>query len=523
MAAFGSLLALALFAAAVSATALPASAAGPRVWAATAMDRIGPADRGPGSAAIEIAAARGETEPFQVAVHAGAGGLTNVNVEVSALEGPGGQALDPSAATLYREHFVEIRHRSPAWDPKNRPVRDRWIADALIPFVDPATGRPPAGGRFAAAPFDVKAGMTQPVWVEITVPRDQAPGLYRGSYAVTSDQGDTTGAIELTVWDFTLPLRPSLKTNFGIYNDYGVRGQELLLRHRITPNPVYASAQRRFVRQYGLDEFSLGFWSGADIETCEFRDPPSVAAIRARMRQFPVATDFYNYTADEIDACGPAAYRHIRAWARALHAAGVRQLITMRPNPALYNDGSGRPAVDVWAPLHSEILKTPKSRLRWARDHGELWSYTALVQGEGVPHWEIDFRPADFRTMTGFWAQAADLDGILYWTVDHRRPGQDPWTDIDYTGSGYHFAGEGLMVYPGEGAGTRGPVGSIRLALIRDGIDDYDYVQILEDLGRGAAARAIYRRAAANLRTWSRDPDDYYAVREELAALIEAS
>ena len=81
---------------------------------------------------------------------------------------------------------------------------------------------------------------------------------------------------------------------------------------------------------------------------------------------------------------------------------------------------------------------------------------------------------------------------------------------------------EGLMVYPGEGAGTRGPVGSMRLAMIRDGIDDYDYVQILEDLGKGTEARAVYQRAAANLRTWSRDPDDYYAVREKLAELIEA-
>ncbi len=146
-------------------------------------------------------AARGETESFQVAVRARGGPLTRASVSLSPLRRAGGGEISGGAVARYREHYVRVSRHSPAWS--GRRVRWTWFPDALVPFVDPVTGRPPrAGAQYRAAPFPVAAGRNQPVWVDVTVPRDAAPGVYRGTWTVTSDQGRRSGPVTLRVRDF---------------------------------------------------------------------------------------------------------------------------------------------------------------------------------------------------------------------------------------------------------------------------------------------------------------------------------
>ena len=60
----------------------------------------------------------------------------------------------------------------------------------------------------------------------------------------------------------------------------------------------------------------------------------------------------YDYSADEIGAC-PNLYSTVQSWAMNIHAAGLKNLVTMAPTPALFDDGSttGRSAVDIWVML----------------------------------------------------------------------------------------------------------------------------------------------------------------------------
>ena len=88
------------------------------------------------------------------------------------------------------------------------------VSDALIPFTDPSTGKPLFGAPLTALPCEVKAGVNQPFWVDLEVPRSAEPGEYAGTYTVTSDQGSVTGPISLTVWNFALPKTPYLKSSF---------------------------------------------------------------------------------------------------------------------------------------------------------------------------------------------------------------------------------------------------------------------------------------------------------------------
>ena len=110
--------------------------------------RVRPRDA-PGYKRVAVlSAARNEYAPFQIVVHAGPGGLKRVNASAGRLVPlSGAKAIPATRITLYREHSVELRKLSP----KSKSVPG-WYPDALIPFLDPSTGKPPVPARFAAAP-----------------------------------------------------------------------------------------------------------------------------------------------------------------------------------------------------------------------------------------------------------------------------------------------------------------------------------------------------------------------------------
>jgi hypothetical protein len=71
----------------------------------------------------------------------------------------------------------------------------RYIPDALIPFESPTDG----------APFDIDRGKLQGVWIDISIPRSAAPGVYSGMVKVT--EGKTLRRaipLQLTVYGFEL-------------------------------------------------------------------------------------------------------------------------------------------------------------------------------------------------------------------------------------------------------------------------------------------------------------------------------
>ena len=82
------------------------------------------------------------------------------------------------------------------------------------------------------------------------------------------------------------------------------------------------------------------------------------------------------------------------------------------------------------------------------------------------------------------------------------------------------FYGEGSLVYPGRAVGCDGVVPTIRLKALRDGIEDYDYLALLECQGKASEADAIVAPLAGSFFAWHRDPVAYEKARAVLAALI---
>ncbi len=497
---------------ALSLFTLPAFAA-PVVWVAPSLARVKPMDPAGSATQIDLFAARGEYESFQIIVRAPAGGLTNVTASPPDLGGP--------ELALYREHYVYLTRGTTDWyTNQNKPLGPGWYPDGLIPFVDPATGDPPSAAALTAVPFSLAAGSNQPIWVDVYVPRTTAPGDYSGVFTIASDQGQASVGLNLRVWDFALPRQPALRSCF-LYWDVRRQTQpdQELLKHRLMPISIDRTNERNFIDNLGLNGTNLGFWSGADSSAGTMPPAPSVITLQQAAASHQRDLYLYNYTADEIGS-DTSLHASLKQWAYNLHQAGIDNLVTMAPAPELYDDGSGtgRSAVDIWVMLPKMYDRSP-SQVDFVLAKGDkAWSYNCLVQDDYSPKWEIDFAPINYRIQTGFINQSLGLSGLLYWRADLWS--SDPWNSVE--GYSPTYPGEGMLVYPGAQVGVSGVVASMRLKYLRDGADDYDYIQLLKDEGLGDWALSVARTVGPDWSNWTRDPDLLETARRLLGDALDS-
>jgi hypothetical protein len=488
------------------------------------MERVGKDDRPARQTNVEIWAAGGEYEAFQIVITPGTEAVEGVDVQASDLIGPMGDTVPASNFIFYREHYLQIKDSSPDPGHGNRPLGKRWYPDALIPRLDPWTGRRTAG-KMPSFPFNTAPHQNQPIWIDVHVPVGTHPGLYLASIQVSSNQGRVRIPVSLHVWGFSLPIKPTLKSSFGMHEPALTdrRVHEVLLEHRIMPININPGDAREFQEQLGLNTIALRFWGNSNRNTCQMDPAPTSDVIASELSQYPPDLPLYIYPADEIDPC-PNLFQNVRAWGSNMHAADrrIKNLVTVAPVSQLYDDGrgTGRSAVDIWTML-PKLYDSAGERVRFVQAKGdEVWSYTALVQDSYSPKWEIDFAPINYRIQPGFLSQSLGLTGILYWRVDLWTDA--PWRDVyGYREAGNFYPGEGMLLYPGGEVGVDSVVPSMRLKWIRKGVEDYEYVAILKRLGHGDWAISRIHRAAADWRNWTQDTTVLESVRRELGDEIE--
>ena len=80
--------------------------------------------------------------------------------------------------------------------------------------------------------------------------------------------------------------------------------------------------------------------------------------------------------------------------------------------------------------------------------------------------------------------------------------------------------GDGLLIYPGK---EMTPLPSIRLEVIRDGVEDYEYLVLLEQAAGDEAVKGLVDRIAPNWWQYCREPSRLLEVRRELAERIVQS
>src|SRR5207248_8113982 len=85
--------------------------------------------------------------------------------------------------------------------------------------------------------------------------------------------------------------------------------------------------------------------------------------------------------------------------------------------------------------------------------------------------------------------------------------------------------GDGTLLYPGRArtlGGTRDfPVESMRLALIREGLEDYEYLRLYAKVAGEKEAEALAATIAGKTYQWEHDPARLYAARHKMAEAID--
>lgn len=483
------------------------------------MTRVGLTGKIKTTPTVQLYAARGEYEPFQVAVEAQSGPIECTAVTISDLRN-GDKVIRSSDLPIFREHFVHVEHGSRDMGGTNRPLGAGMYADALIPAeIQRAEKR----GRFSAFPAIVTPGTRAVFWIDVFVPRQAAHGAYRGTVTVSSREEKITIPVSLTVWRQALPLRPSLHSSFGITQKHMKDGRmaHLLLKHHLMPFLIEPDRAVSFRDNFGLNTTGLPFFGDVNKKTCTMNPAPKVGAIRAAIARYPKDIETYEYAADEIDIC-PSMFPALKQWSRNVHEAGSKMLVTVEPAPELLSDGtrSGRSAVDIWVLLPKMYDDAGALVQKVLKKGDQVWSYNALVQDSYSPKWEIDFAPVNYRIQPGFLSQSLNLTGLLYSEVDIWN--SDPWVkapslEVD----GFHFPGEDMLVYPGAPAGSDDPLPSMRLKWLRKGVEDYESVEMLKQAGRGDWALQVVRTVALNWHSWTRDPEALDSVHRKLGEELD--
>ncbi|MCP4644608.1 MAG: DUF4091 domain-containing protein [bacterium] len=477
---------------------------------------------------LSISLAKNEAEAVQMTVVPLGKDLTNLRATCSALKQADGDGeILADAVEIARVGYIPIGPPEYNWFVEKRGD----YPDVLLP----------------ADPVDVPASQdAQPYFVTVKTRPDTPTGTYEGVVEVTADGcASVQVPLRVRVWDFALTDETHLKTSMwmsegyisrfykhdgGLPWDVRKRFYDLHLSHRVGPVkdfPLEGGDKLKdfeYLLANGQNNFFIPVPEHVEGEARE-----TLAAKYQATRDLLVEKGWNDlamyYTRDEVAVVARHLIPKVVEMNHWIHEVVPEwpRLQTSAPEQSLFD------AVDVWCPTidHFDPVVLEERMAQGDR----LWFYTVW----GRPGIMIEFPATDYRLM--FWqCWKYGAEGFLYWgtthwdlnmTTDQRWP-EIPW--IPYNRQPGHN-GCGYLIYPGAD-GT--PLASIRLALARDGIEDYEYLHLLRELlakaGDGCP-KDLAERARKELsitpdvlvdhKTYTEDPAAIMNARGRIAAIIE--
>ena len=435
---------------------------------------------------VEISGARGETVPLQLIVVNAQDGH-RISPMPEALSGPGGMISDVSWYRVAR-------------------------LGRLVPYEPLTTG-----------------GVAQDhVWWEVSVPRDAEAGVYEGQI-VTTD-GDSTVAlpVRLTVRDFSLPRSQSLAVSVALDGEqvmqqwYGERSPlapgeywpyaQALLEHGLIPREMLADftwwgddgldfggANRMMVRAWDYEPDMRAMIAARPDDVEGLREPQR--ALRQAVKHWADVTDVYpirTYIPEDVPMppLGPTVAEN--SVAVALRGRDTERIAD----------------IGTWA-------MAPEIAAGFGGCDGAQLS-AAAGEAEAAKAWRVS-APMSLMDIR-----------MLGWLADDYRVSRLFW-DIPDDGA---RCASGLLLCQGED-GTRlvEPQPTVGLKLLRQAVQDYEYLSILRRLYGEAAPHDIpdrlwrlrlaqntqYRRnwdMVMNIRDFNRDPEHLAERRDEVAEQI---
>lgn len=548
----------------------PPAPANPVVWACGESLKVRPETPAPDrnrtwSAAdkqIHVHGARQEYVGFQLVVRGGNAPLKDVEVRVSPLRSASGATLDTGNIDLFRQHYLKVT------------VPSQWEADAPVPEAQVGefpVQMVPLRGKEAS--FEVPAARNQPVWADLYIPENQAPGEYHGEAIVTAEGKLLTKLpIRLTIWSFTLPRETHLKTlvptgveklrwGFGLRADDedALRALEdrffqMAHQHRINFQPseeddVVAEWGGRYRRYLdgsaykdragqGVGPNLLAVGPGGEEQAEIIRSAQrTVAWWKSQPKAVQERTSLVCYVYDEPH--DDEDFAAVAARSRWIRSAVGKELplflTTMKP---------GRVApglIDAWGELPATEVEKAKARGEkiWATNQGYAGGPYVDTPGyagrsQGWMAWKMGLDAWHFWDGC-YWVDRQNMrgpDGKKIATrvinADPSRYLLDTWTDpltFDQKRNPrlkewIRLNGDGVLFYPGTRGGFREPLASFTLKSLRRGLQDYEYLWLLRQ--KGQSADDVVAKVTPRPDQWSRDPEAWDRARLELGERLQA-
>ena len=161
----------------------------------------------------------------------------------------------------------------------------------------------------------------------------------------------------------------------------------------------------------------------------------------------------------------------------------------------------------------------------------EVWWYITRFPHD--PEITLSINDASVKHRLLFWQQKLyNVDGFLYYMCNDWEDAKH-WTkkyENKVLGTVVNTYGNGVLIYPGGALpeyiekygsdGYPGPIGSLRLESVRDGVEDYDYFTILDSLYGDGTSDLIIKQITTSLCVYSTDTDLFTTLRTAVGNLI---
>ena len=511
---------------------------------ATGMEKIFPKDvpfSERVSRSYDIEMAGNEVESFQVLILAGDQALDDVQVSVSPLRRADGvTVVKTPTSQVSPVGFVETKR------PPYQVNYVGWHPDPILDFL---------------SSVDVRAGEMQPVWIRIKAPAGTPAGEYCGEITIRPANAPSVKlGLRVKVWGFDVPTETHLRTALSlrelmiaqVYGGVCTREMwnkycDYMLEYRLNPDNIYALDTPPLADilrwcSKGANAYNLIYaMKPADLkpnapypEDRKQHIMSQLEAIVPKLKEHGVYDKAYLYGFDEVHPDSHNAMKDIFSTIKAKYP-DLPILTTAYEDT--FGEASGLDDVDCWVPL------TPKfnlERVEKARARGkEVWWYICIVPKAPYANWLVEYDAIDTRSLMGLQTAKYQPDGFLYYAINRWPLSKKPITEGPYTdwnpASFYDNNGDGSFLC----AGPDGPLATVRMENIRDGIEDNEYFWLLRrEIERlkatpGPEAYHALRQAekavrigddlVKNLQSFSKDPQAIYAKRRQVAEAILAA
>ena len=194
--------------------------------------------------------------------------------------------------------------------------------------------------------------------------------------------------------------------------------------------------------------------------------------------------------------------------------------------------------IDIWCPLSPNL---PGGGFEQVRKEGdEVWWYVCIGPKKPYANLFTNWSMTEHRQL--FWQSwKYQAQGLLYWGLNFwnwwgtEKPYDKAtaWPAGKWSSSttSSDTVGDGYFIYPGP----NGPLPSLRLQAMLDGIEDYEYLWLLNDLVKKAEAKGVPASELAkakgllavpesfckSLTEYSTKPEDLTSLRDQVAREIE--